>query len=98
MKKLTFDEFAAEYEKTQACIPVRLKETLLSQKDKYQPTGWFMAECKDLSSSYGGSRIIVPYGGQDNTFKEIPEKLFSPRGLASDMSLAIFYLLAEDLK
>lgn len=50
--------------------------------------GWFLAECQMLDSSRLGSLVILPFGPH-NTFKRPPQSPFSPRGLASDMSMCI---------
>ncbi len=49
-----------------------------------------------LDSSGCGSVVALPYGGTNTTFAEIPEHPFSPRGLASDMSMAIGWMNAQD--
>lgn len=95
MEKLSFADFAKKYCENKLTTPARLHALLAAQKDRYAPTGWFMAECQDMSSSRLGDRTIMVYG-PDNSFKEIPTGVFSPRGLASDMSSAVAYTLAED--
>ena len=66
------------------------------QKDQYSPTGWFLAECQQLDSSHCGEMMCLAYGS-NNTIKTPPEKPFSPRGLASDMSVVTHFMLVEDL-
>lgn len=97
LNKLTFPEFARIYCERQEQTPSGLRGILTMQRAAYSPTGWFLAECQMLDSSYMGSLVILPYG-PNNTFKDIPTHPFSPRGLASDMSVAVAYMLVEDLE
>ena len=98
MDKLAFDAFAARYCERQVQTPEGLREVLSRQAEEFQPDGWFLAECVMLDSSYRGSLVIFPYGPR-NTFKEVPDasRPFSPRGLASDQSVAVAYLVRGDL-
>lgn len=96
MDKLTFDQLAIRYCDRQVQTPAVLLEILKKQKAKYQPIGWFLAECQMFDSSVFGSLVIYPYGS-NNTCKEIPTTPFSPRGRASDMSAAVAYTLADEL-
>jgi hypothetical protein len=54
--------------------------------------GWVLWECHDLSSSSMSLLVIMPYG-PTNTFKSIETlpAVWSPTGMASDMSVAIAY-------
>lgn len=96
MEELTFAEFARRYCERQENTPEVLKEILTTQKERFKPDGWFLAECQMMDSSRLGSLVILPYGPM-NTFKEIPTRPFSPRGLASDMSVAVAFVKAENL-
>ena len=87
----SFDELAKEYCDRQVCTPASLRSILQSQIDRFNPDGWFLAECKMLDSSLLGSYVILPYG-PNNTFRNVPDHSFSPRGLASDMSVAVAFL------
>lgn len=77
--------------------PDALLDNLQAQQKRYNPTGWFIARCEMFDSHYFGSRVVLPYGGPENTFKEPPAGPFSPRGLASDQSMVECLLLVEDL-
>lgn len=96
MDKLSFDTLARQYCDKQALTPAELLQTLRQQKEKFSPTGWMLAECQMLDSSYMGSLTVMPYG-PNNTFKEVLTCPFSPRGLASDQSCVVGYLPVEDL-
>lgn len=94
--RMTWTSFSDRYCKTQKQTPEGLAEILRKQLDIYHPDGFFLAEAQLLDSSWLGQVVILPYG-PDNTFKTIPDFPFSPRGLASDTSVAIGHVLAEDL-
>jgi hypothetical protein len=94
--KISFAELAKRYCDSQVSTPQELLDTLKAQKEKFSPDGWFLAECQMLDSSYLGTLTILPYG-PNNTFKEVISHPFSPRGLASDQSCAIAYILVSDL-
>lgn len=87
-------EFSKLYCSRQVQTPEGLLSILQSQRAKYNPEGWFMAECEVMDSSRFGSLVILPYGPR-NTFKTVPTEPFSPRGLASDMSVSILSLPAN---
>lgn len=87
----SFDELAKEYCERQQSTPTELRSILQSQIDRFNPDGWFLAECQVLDSSLLGSYVILPYG-PNNTFRNVPDHPFSPRGLASDMSVAVAFL------
>ena len=89
--KMTWADFSARYCKTQVSTPDELAATLNAQKARYNPDGFFLAECHMFDSSKFGSVVILPYG-PNNTFKTVADKAFSPRGLASDMSVAIGFI------
>jgi hypothetical protein len=92
----TFEKFAARYCVRQQQTPEGLRKILLTQKKLYQPDGWFMLACLDLSSSRLGSLCIVPYG-PNNTFKTPPSHPVSPGGLASEMSTVVAVLPVGEL-
>lgn len=94
---LSFPDFAAKYCERQVRTPDGLKTILTRQKELYRPDGWFMLECAMLDSSRLGSLTILPYGGTA-THKTVPDHPVSPRGLASDMSVVVAILKAEDFK
>lgn len=98
MTKMTFAEFAAKYCERQEQTPEGLREVLREQRVRLSPSGWFIAECQMLDSSWMGQLVILPYG-PNNTFKEVPppHQAFSPRGLASDMSTAVAFMEVADL-
>jgi hypothetical protein len=93
---LTFDEFAKRYCDRQEQTPDGLREILTTQKSRFHPEGWMLLECADMSSSRLGNLVILPYGGSA-TFKEIPKRPISPRGLASDMSVVVAILPVDNL-
>lgn len=97
-RRESFSAIAVKYCNRQDSTPAALLAVLKGQRDRFNPAGWFLAECQDMSSSAMGSLVILPYGPQ-NTFKEVPDpgRVFSPRGLASDMSTAVAFLAVEDL-
>jgi len=94
--KLTFDEFAVRYCERQESTPANLLTTFKQMREKYKPVGFFLAEAQLMDSSYFGSLVALPYG-PDNTFKEVPDHPFSPRGLASDTSVAVAHCPASEL-
>ncbi len=95
-ERYTYDQLARRYCERQENTPEELLKTLNAQKTQYHPTGWMLLEAQNFDSSYFGSLVIYPYG-PNNSLKEIPDRPVSPRGLASDMSTAVAYVLAEDL-
>lgn len=98
IEQLTFQEFARRYCERQDSTPESLRETLLAQKERFKPDGWILIQCVVLDSSRLGDFVILPYGG-DATLKEIPpkDKLFSPRGLCSDLSKTVAFVSSADL-
>ena len=94
--RTTFTAMAIRYCNRQDSTPAALLAVLKDQRARFNPAGWFLAECQDMSSSHMGALVILPYG-PENTFKQVPEHVFSPRGLASDMSTAVEFLAVEDL-
>lgn len=93
---LTFVELAHKYCDRQDSTPEGLLNVLSVQAVKFNPIGWVLLECVDMSSSYLGSLTLLPIG-PNNTHKEIPTRPISPRGLASDMSVPIGFLPVADL-
>lgn len=96
MKKLTFKELAAMYCERQQQTPLGLRKTLKEKVELFNPVGFMLLECQMLDSSRLGEYVILPYGPK-NTFKQIPDHVISPRGLASDMSVVVGYVLTEDI-
>ena len=96
MKQMTWTEFSTLYCERQEQTPAGLRNVLAAQIVRFQPTGWMLLEAHDMSSSWLGSLVILPYG-PNNTYKEPPTHPISPRGLASDMSVVIGLLPAEEL-
>jgi len=96
MNKMTWEEFSTRYCKTQVETPEGLSVHLREKIATYSPKGFFLAEAQLMDSSWFGSVVILPYG-EKNTFKEVPNHPFSPRGLASDTSMAIGYITTGDV-
>ena len=93
---LTFAAFASRYCMRQDSTPDSLRATLRAQRERFAPIGWMLLECQMMDSSSMGALTILPYG-PNNTFQAPPAGPVSPRGLASDMSVVVALLLAEDL-
>jgi hypothetical protein len=96
MTTMTFDEMAALYCERQESSPAGLLAILQNQKTTYRPDGWMLLECQVMDGSRLGSLTILPYG-PNNTFARVPDHPISPRGLASDMSVVVGVLPAENL-
>lgn len=96
MNRMTWDEFSTRYCKTQVSTPEMLAENMNFLVRQYSPVGFFLAEGQLMGASWCGQVVAAPYGPR-NTLKEIPAHPFSPRGLASDMSVAIGHVLVEDI-
>jgi hypothetical protein len=94
--KMTWPNFAARYCKTQDETPEGLADRLAAQAVAYEPDGFFIAEAQLLDSSWFGQVVILPFGPR-NTFKTVPDHPFSPRGLASDTSVAIGWVDVKDV-
>lgn len=94
--EMTSQEFLAKYCERQENTPEQLRETLLAQKQRFNPDGFMLLECHMMDSSRLGSLTILPYG-PNNTYKAVPDHPISPRGLASDMSVVVGILKAENL-
>jgi hypothetical protein len=93
---MTWKQFAERYCDTQEQTPEGLAKILRGQIARWDNKGFFLAEAQLMDSSWLGQVVILPYGPQ-NTFKDIPEHPFSPRGLASDTSVAIGYIETDDV-
>lgn len=91
---MTWVEFATRYCETQESTPEQLAAQLRRQIGNLDPDGFFLAECQVMDSSRYHSVVILPYGAKC-TFHGVPDKPFSPRGLASDMSVAIGWIPAR---
>ena len=88
VQQLDMEQFIQKYCDSQEITPADFAAILKRQHDQFNPDGWMMLQCQDMSSSYMGSLTVLPYG-PCNTFKEPPTGCISPRGLASDMSSVI---------
>lgn len=93
---VTFQEFAKRYCERQEQTPEGLAEVLRDRNQRFKPVGYVLLECVDLSSSRLGHYTILPYGG-GATLQEIPNRPISPRGLASDMSVVVAVIKAEEV-
>ncbi len=93
---LTFDEFATRYCERQQYEYDDLLYTLTQQVQRFNPDGWMLLECADMSSSRLGELTILPFGGKAS-YKEVPTHPVSPRGLASDMSTVVAVLPKDNL-
>jgi hypothetical protein len=94
--KMTWADFSARYCKSQNETPEGLATRLRVQTITYEPDGFFLAEAQLFDSSWFGTVVILPFGPR-NTFKTVPDHPFSPRGLASDTSMAIGYIDTKDV-
>jgi hypothetical protein len=94
--KMTWADFSARYCKSQEETPEGLATRLQGQIARYEPDGFFMAEAQLFDSSWFGTVVILPFGPR-NTFKTVPDHPFSPRGLASDTSVAIGFIDTKDV-
>lgn len=88
-------ELVRLYCETQECKPEDLRERLRVQTLEYKPLGFMLLRCAQMDSSYFASRTILPFG-PSNTFKSIPDRPISPRGLAGDMSVVECWCEPED--
>jgi hypothetical protein len=96
MSVMSWEVFSGRYCERQACAPEILLATLQGQRERFQPTGWILLECQVMDSSRFAELVIWPYG-PNNSLTEIPTRPFSPRGLASDMSVVVGVLPVENL-
>jgi hypothetical protein len=94
VKQLTKLELAEAYCKVHGHRSSEETVKILSAQAARYPDleGWILWECHDMSSSRMGMVVIMPYG-PSNTFKSLTTlpPLWSPTGMASDMSVAIAY-------
>lgn len=97
MKAMTWNAFASTYCERQEQTPEGLRTVLQAQLTRYKCDGWMLLECQMMDSSLLGGLTILPYGPK-NTWRTLPcpDQPISPRGLASDMSICIGYLLATE--
>lgn len=93
---MTWEQFSSRYCETQDQTPHLLCDTLQAQVIRFAPTGWMLAECQMMDGSRLGEVVCIPFGPR-NTMKFPPDRPFSPRGLASDMSVVIGVLFATSL-
>jgi len=96
VEHVNFQEFAKRYCERQESTPDELAEVLRHRRRLFSPTGFVLLECQDFASSRLGSYTIQPYGGLA-TLREIPDRPISPRGLASDMSVVVAVITAEEV-
>lgn len=82
---VSLQAFLGLYCESQDAEPEVLREVLLEKQKIFEPDGWLLLRCIVLDSSQCGQRVILPFGGKA-TFKEIPCRPVSPRGLTSDLS------------
>jgi len=97
MKTMDLPEFAGLYCAKQTQTPVGLINRLKEQKAKWNPQGWVLLECVTLDSTRLGQLTILPYG-PSNSLKAVPQTPISPRGLASDMSVVVGILPADQIQ
>ena len=95
-KPMTWEQMSSEYCKRQESTPVELLQNLRERVLQYAPDGFMLLECQQFDSSRFGNLVILPYGPR-NTFKTVPAFPISPRGLASDMSIVVGVLPADQL-
>ncbi len=96
LEPMSFALVAALYCERQENTPTNLMATLCAQKTKYKCDGWMLLECHMLGSSWLGSLTMMPYG-PNNTHKTPTDRPLSPRGLASDMSVCVGVVLADEI-
>jgi hypothetical protein len=96
MERIPLADLLARYCGRQDNEPAALMSILRKQRENYRCEGWFLAENQMLGTAGFGTYVILPYG-PNNTFQTVPHQPFSPRGLASDMSVAVAYALATDM-
>jgi hypothetical protein len=94
MEQITKAELLKRYTQRQAADMVDLIDRMVKIANGRDVAGWFIAECQALDSSRAGELVILPFG-LGCTFKEPPAQPFSPRGLASDMSVAVAYTVEK---
>lgn len=88
IEKYTFSQLARRYCERQEQTPQELLEILREQELRFHPDGWMLLEAQLMDSSWFGSLMIMPYGG-DATLKDVPGHPVSFRGLASDTSVVV---------
>lgn len=88
---MTFPEFQNAFNPEYTGLHAVLK----AQAERYMPDGWLIAQNMMFDSSGAGEKVILPFGGSA-TLQSVPDKPFSPRGAASDMSEVIGVLLFKD--
>lgn len=98
MEKVDLNELVRRYCETQDCEPPQVLERLKEIRRLFEPDGFFLAQAQDMSSSFFGTHVIIPYGGK-STFAAPPTGVFTPRGLASDSSVVTaVYEIQGDIK
>jgi hypothetical protein len=96
-KTITWKELSNTFCSRHKVTEKWLLERLNTQREIYHPKGWMLVECEVLDSSRLGELLIIPYGGNGTAFDEVPDHPFSPRGLASDISVIIGILVEGEL-
>jgi hypothetical protein len=97
MKPMSFDEMAAKYCGRQESTPSQLRANLINRIEQYKPDGFMLLECQMMDSRSLGNLVILPYG-PNNTYRTIPTHPVSPRGLASDMSVVVGWMHADEVE
>ncbi len=88
---LNFHDLALFYCSLQDNTPASLEKTLADQYSRFRNTGWMVLECQMMDSSQCGQITLMPYG-PGNSYKTVPDRPISPRGLASDMSIVLGFM------
>lgn len=94
IERVSLDELITRYLVTQHRDVEGVREALYQSMSvcggKARVEGWMLLQAQDMSSSWFGQHVILPYG-PGCTWKELPRpgQVLSPRGLASDMSIVV---------
>ena len=96
VESLDFRSFARRFSPNGGMPPSELLTTLRKQRKDLNPTGWMLIECHMVDSSRFGDRMVIAYG-PTCTIHEVPTHPFSPRGLASDMSVVVATMPVDNL-
>lgn len=96
MHQMNWDGLSATYQEKTGVDPQTLATLLNQVAENFEPDSFMLLQCDMLDSSYGGELTILPVGGKA-TFKEVPDRPISPRGLASDMSSVIGVIAASSV-
>jgi hypothetical protein len=93
-RQVTRLELIAAYCDTQSAERAEVESALDEITARFSPDGFVLLECRMLDSSHCGERVVLPYGG-GATLQEVPDSPLSPRGFASDMSVALLFFRLE---